>query len=103
MLFHPGQGEPLNNTKQIYGITNNILHDDIMADFIGMVEAFGFYKAEWFLRFMGIIEGGGSRLIFYTKELPEKGRSAVSGLAKIIAGRLEIWSNTDNFKRLGVI
>ena len=89
-------------TKQIYGITNNILHDEIMADFIGMVEAFGFYKAEWFLRFMGIIEGGGSRLIFYTKELPEKVRSAVSGLAKIIAGRLEIWSNTDNFKRLGV-
>ena len=37
-------------TKQTYGISNNILHDEIMADFIGMYEAFGFYKAEWFQR-----------------------------------------------------
>lgn len=34
-------------TMQTYGIANNILHDEIMADFIGMYEAFGFYKAEW--------------------------------------------------------
>ena len=29
-------------TKQTYGITNNILHDEIMADFIGIYETFGF-------------------------------------------------------------
>lgn len=31
-------------TKQTYGIVNNILHDEIIADFIGMYEAFGFTK-----------------------------------------------------------
>lgn len=87
-------------TKQTYGITNNILHDEIIADFIGMYEAFGFYKAEWFLRFMGIIEGSGGRLIFYTKDLPEKVREAVSELAAQTAYALEIWSQTDGFKAM---
>ena len=28
-------------TKQVYGISENILHDEVMADFIGMYETFG--------------------------------------------------------------
>lgn len=87
-------------TKQTYGITNNILHDEVMADFIGMYEAFGFYKAEWFLRFMGIIEGSGGRLTFYTKDLSPKVRDAVSELLTVAAYRLEEWSNTKGFKTL---
>ena len=84
-------------TKQTYGVTNNILHDEIMADFIGMYEAFGFYRAEWFLRFMGVIEGSGRRLGFYTKELSQNVRAAVSGLLETAAYRLEEWSGTDGF------
>ena len=87
-------------TKQTYGITNNILHDEIMADFIGMIEAFGFYKAEWFLRFMGIIEGSGDRLSFYTGNLPENVQKAVSKLAELCAYKLEKWSLTDGFHTL---
>ena len=87
-------------TKQTYGITNNILHDEVMADFVGMYEAFGFYKAEWFLRFMGIVEGSGGRLIFYTKELPENVRRAVSRLAELAAYNLEKWSRTDAFRAM---
>ncbi len=87
-------------TKQTYGISNNILHDEIMADFIGMYEAFGFYKAEWFLRFMGFIEGSGSRLLFYTKNLPENVRKAVSELAVLSAEGLERWSKIDIFKTM---
>lgn len=87
-------------TKQIYGITNNILHDEIMADFIGMYEAFRFYKAEWFLRFMGIIEGSGARFVFYTKDLPKRVRNAVSELASQTAYSLEKWSQTDIFKAM---
>ena len=87
-------------TKQTYGITNNILHDEVMADFIGMYEAFGFYKVEWFLRFMGIIEGSGDRLTFYTKNLSPKERRAVSELITAVAYRLEEWSNTKGFKAL---
>ena len=87
-------------TKQTYGIVNNILHDEIIADFIGMYEAFGSYKAEWSLRFMGIIEGGGDRLTFYTKDLSPKVRKAVSELTKAAANRLEEWSGTKAFKEL---
>lgn len=87
-------------TKQTCGISNNILHDEIMADFIGMYEAFGFYKAEWFLRFMGIIEGSGSRLMFYTKDLSENVRKAVSELAVLSADGLERWLMTDSFKAM---
>ena len=87
-------------TKQTYGISNNILHDELMADFIGIYETFGFYKAEWFLRFMGIIEGSGSRFLVYTNGLPEKVRKAVSELAVQSAENLEKWSNTDSFKAM---
>ena len=84
-------------TKQSYGISNNILHDEIMADFIGMQEAFGFYKAEWFLRFMGIIEGSGGRLSFYTNAFPERVRGAVSELARCASYGLEAWSKGEDF------
>lgn len=87
-------------TKQTYGISNNLLHDEIMADFMGMYEAFGYYQAEWFLRFMGIISGSGGRLIFYTKDLPENVRGAVSRLTEIIARGLESWSKTDIFRAM---
>lgn len=87
-------------TKQTYGISNNILHDEIMADFIGMYEAFGFYRAEWFLRFMGIIEGGGNRMIYYTDELSGETRDALKELLREAAGKLEKWSQTKEFRTL---
>ncbi len=87
-------------TKQTYGIANNILHDEIMADFIGMYEAFGYYKAEWFLRFMGLIEGSGGRMVFYTKDLSPNVVMAISELLTKITYRLEEWSNTKDFKEL---
>ena len=87
-------------TKQTYGITNNILHDEIMADFMGMYETFGFYRAEWFLRFMGVITGSGGRLIFYTADLPENVRKAVARLAGLIAHGLERWTQTDGFRAM---
>ena len=89
-------------TKQTYGITNNILHDEIMADFIGMYEAFGFYRAEWFLRFMGIDGGDSGRMIFYTKELSANIRKAVYDLIKEAAYGLEQWSKTDKFATMTV-
>lgn len=87
-------------TKQTYGISNNILHDEVMADFNGMYEAFGFYRAEWFLRFMGIIEGGGNRMIYYTANLKEETRDALRELLKTVSGKLEMWSETKDFRSL---
>ncbi len=89
-------------TRQIYEISNNILHDEIMADFNGLYEAFGFYKAEWFLRFMGVIEGSGGRLIYYTEDLSPKVRDAVSKLLEEAAYKLEKWSETEEFRSLSI-
>ncbi|MBR3422122.1 MAG: hypothetical protein IKG98_08680 [Ruminococcus sp.] len=87
-------------TKQTYGISNNILHDELMADFIGLYDSFGFYKAEWFLRFMGIISGSGSRLAVYTADLSPRVSAAVAELAEQAAYGLEKWSHSEGFKEL---
>ena len=87
-------------TKQTYGIANNILHDELMADLIGLYDAFGYYRAEWFLRFMGVIEGGGGRLIVYTSGLPERVRAAVTELVSEAAYSLEEWTRTERFAEL---
>lgn len=87
-------------TKQQYGISNNILHDELMADFIGLYDAFGFYKAEWFLRFMGIIPGSGSRLGVYTEGLSPKVKQAAAEVISAAAQSLERWTQTEDFKAL---
>lgn len=87
-------------TKQVFGISNNILHDELMADFIGLYDTFGFYKAEWFLRFMGVIKGSGGRLVVYTAELSEKVKEAVTELLTQAAKGLEKWSLSEGFKSL---
>ena len=87
-------------TKQTYGITNNILHDEIMADFTGVYETFGLFKAEWFLRFMGLIGESGGRLIFYTAELSDSGRKEVSEMLTEAAYGLERWSQTGEFSAM---
>ncbi len=87
-------------TKQVYGISNNILHDELMADFIGLYDAFGFYKAEWFLRFMGVIEGSGGRLVVYTEWLSERVKQAVTEVLCDAAYGLENWSQSEGFEKL---
>ena len=87
-------------TKQVYGISENILHDEVMADFIGMYETFGFYRAEWFLRFMGIIRGNGERILFYTNGLPENVKNALSQLVKLASQGLERWTDTEEFMKM---
>ena len=87
-------------TRQTYGIANNILHDELMADFTGVYEAFGFYKAEWFLRFMGIKGSEGGRMIYYTMELSDNVRRALEELIREAAEGLERWSRSDDFAGL---
>ena len=89
-------------TRQRYGLALNLLHDELMADFTGLMDAFGFYRAEWFLRFMGVIPGAGNRLTFYTKDLTERVRAAVGMTAAACAASLEAWSGTEVFRKMSV-
>ncbi|MGN0630445.1 MAG: DUF7005 family protein [Ruminococcus sp.] len=84
-------------TKLHYGISRNCLHDELMADFFGLYEAFGYYKAEYFLKFMGVIPGSGGRLKFYTSELSPKLCRSIEETARSAADFLERYSQTGIF------
>jgi len=41
-------------TLRLFGIMRNNLLDELIADYAGIVAALGHYRADWFLRFMGL-------------------------------------------------
>ena len=41
-------------TLRLFGAMNNALIDELMADYAGIVAATGGYRADWFLRFLGL-------------------------------------------------
>lgn len=87
-------------TKQFFGLSRNCLHDELMADFFGLYEAFGYYRAEYFLRFTGVIGTSGDRLQVYTEGLPERVQPAVKETAAAAAAALEKWSCTREFSEM---
>lgn len=84
-------------TKNTYGISRSHLHDELIADFFGLYEAFGYYKAEYFQRFIGLVGKSGDRLKFYTSGLSEKLFRAVGETARSASDFLEKYSKTDEF------
>ncbi|MEM8929590.1 MAG: hypothetical protein AAGE94_00345 [Acidobacteriota bacterium] len=41
-------------TRRLFGSMRNNLHDELIADYAGIVAAEGCYRADWFLRFVGL-------------------------------------------------
>ncbi len=41
-------------TKRVFGVIRQHVHDELLADYAGIVAANGRYRADWFLRFMGL-------------------------------------------------
>lgn len=61
-------------TRRIFGSMRNNLHDELIADYAGITAAAGRYRADWFLRFLGL-EGyptyrAGGRLDLYRGDPP---------------------------------
>jgi hypothetical protein len=48
-------------TRRVLGSMRNNLLDELMADYAGIVAAAGRYRADWFLRFMGLEDADGCR------------------------------------------
>jgi hypothetical protein len=71
-------------TKQFFGSAANNLHDELIADFFGLENAFGFYKAEYFLRFLGLTGKSGGRFQVYLESLPEEVREEIRPLLEEI-------------------
>ncbi|HEV3048672.1 MAG TPA: hypothetical protein VGX50_00085, partial [Longimicrobium sp.] len=49
-------------SRRVLGSMRSSLHDELIADFAGIVSAEGRYRADWFTRFMGVEEPGRLRL-----------------------------------------
>ena len=41
-------------TKRVFGSMENSLQDELIADYLGIVAAAGRFRADWFLRFLGL-------------------------------------------------
>ncbi|HEV3050854.1 MAG TPA: hypothetical protein VGX50_11115 [Longimicrobium sp.] len=48
-------------TRRVLGSMRNNLHDELLADYAGIVAAAGRFRSDWFLRFMGLEDDEGCR------------------------------------------
>jgi hypothetical protein len=72
-------------TRRVFGTMRNSLHDELIADFVGMRAATGEFRADWQLRFFGLEWKGyraGGRLENY------RGQPALSDAAFIVLQRM---------------
>jgi hypothetical protein len=80
--------------RMLYSMRNSIL-DEIIADYMGIVAAAGRYRAEWFLRFMGLerfpLYRSGGRLENYRGDpaLSDRGFRVLASLVVAAAAQLE--------------
>ncbi|MBK5245953.1 MAG: hypothetical protein JJE49_01615 [Peptostreptococcaceae bacterium] len=86
-------------TQRIYGFARNNLLDELIADFMGIVEAKGEFCAAWLLKFMGL-EGypkyrKGGRLENYIS------KSFNSEEASVVMQRL-VWQAAHNLEKLNI-
>jgi hypothetical protein len=81
-------------TRRVLGSMRNNLLDELIADYVGIASAAGAFRADWFLRFMGLEGAGyreGGRLQNYRGD-PPLSDSAFAGLQALVrqaAARLE--------------
>jgi hypothetical protein len=90
-------------TKRYFGSSRNNLHDELIADFCGLYAAFGKYRAEWFLRFLGLESGSNSesgRFNVYVQGLTETARRVIARLAVSAAEWAEAWSCGASFAQM---
>lgn len=81
-------------TRRVYGSMRNSLHDELIADYLGIRATEGCYRGDWLLRFMGV-EGGayreGGRLQNYrgTPPLSDGAFAVLQALVRSAAAGLE--------------
>jgi hypothetical protein len=80
-------------TRRLFGSMRNNLLDELIADYAGIVAAAGRFRADWFLRFMGLEDfpryRPGARLEIYRSDLSDGAFTVLQGLAHRAAANLE--------------
>ena len=87
-------------TKKYYGSASNNLHDELIADFCGIYEAFGRYEGRLFRHFMGIDGTHDGRLSLYTRGMSDGVREIIADIACRCSEVLEEWTKTGTFIRM---
>lgn len=94
-------------TKRFLGSSRNNIHDELLADFAGIVSACDKYYAKWFLRGMGIDEYPNSQPIrrfpVYTQGLSEEALDALKRITIKAAQNVEKWSELNETKKLSLV
>lgn len=91
-------------TKRFLGSSQNNLHDELVADFTGIMCAVGEFKAKWFLAGMGIDmypekqEVG--RFPVYTAKLSDKAAEIMKKVIIKVANNVEKWSKQESVKKM---
>lgn len=84
-------------TRRVFGSMRNHLLDELLADYFGIRAAAGRFRADWFLRFMGLehypLCRAGGRVLNYRGEPPlsDEAFSMQQRLVCLAAERLEKW------------
>jgi hypothetical protein len=96
-------------TRQAFGTMRKSLLDELIADYMGMVEAFGRFQAHVFLRFLGLedypLYRDGGRLQNYrgTPPLSSRAFTILSFAATRAAAVLEEFDQHRGARRVGVV
>ena len=80
-------------TRRLFGSMRNHAHDELMADWAGLAGATGRFRADWFLRFLGLEDypryRPGGRLELYRGDLSDEAFQLLHGLIRSAALNLE--------------
>jgi hypothetical protein len=80
-------------TRRVFGSMRNHLLDELIADSAGLIAATGRFRADWFLRFLGLEDfpryRPGGRLEIYRGDLSEGAFAVLQDLARRAAENLE--------------
>ncbi len=89
-------------TRRLFSSMQNNVYDELLADFMGIVSAIGKYRADWFLRFMGLEAyphyRSGGRLENYRGNPPlsDEAFNILQTLVKNAAENLECFMRKNN-------
>src|SRR5262249_55778332 len=85
-------------TERAFGSAHNNLRDELLADYAGLVQATGGFRADWFLRFMGLEafpryrEAGRLQNYRGRPPLSDGAFRVLQALLQDAAGHLEHWA-----------
>lgn len=91
-------------TKRFLGSSRNNLHDELVADFTGIMCAVGEFKAQWFLAGMGLDlypeEQELGRFPVYTSNLSKEAAEIMKKVIRKVAKNVEKWSQMQDVKQM---